>query len=465
MEENAAKLPDASLNQAAVPKKAILEKKDLTYIISHHIIIQIIFKEKNMRKVAWRVLLSLFIAAAFLGACKKESTGGTTLNLWHIQTQEGSKIAIDEAAKRFEAANPGVKVVVSVYENDPYKTKIKTVSGDEFPDVFHSWGGGWLQSFVDAGLVEDITDVSKAWADEVSADALRFNSFNGKIYGSPYVNTSTPLYYNKSLFEKYGLEFPTTWEEMEQVCDTFIKNGVIPFALGNRSKWPGAQHFVYLSMRLGGPDIFQRAIEKKTAFTDPAFIEAGNMLIAMVNKGWFPDGVNGINYDTGGSRMMFYTEQCAMIVQTSGFITSCKSENPDFYADKLAIGLYPAIGSNGKNTDLLAGENAFSVSSSSKNKEMAVKLVAFMSTDPQFQQEMAEAGRLPARLGVQAVDVHSASVQQQIEDASYMQNFIDQTLSPALAEVHKDTVQALFGGTMTSLQAAEEMQRSFNAEQ
>jgi raffinose/stachyose/melibiose transport system substrate-binding protein len=417
---------------------------------------------KNMRKV----FLSLLVLLCGLSySCKKGVTGAVTLNLWHIQTQEGSKVAIEDAAKRFEAVHPGIKVVVSVYENDPYKTKIKTVSGDDFPDVFHTWGGGWLKSFVDAGLVEDITEASKAWAGKVSADALRFNSFDGKVYGSPYVNTSTPLYYNKSLFDKYGLAFPRTWEEMEKVCATFIANGVIPFALGNRSKWPGAQHFVYLSMRLGGPDIFQRALDGNTTFTDPAFIKAGDMLIDMVQKGWFPDGVNGINYDTGGSRMMFYTEQCAMIVQTSGFITSCKSESPDFYTEKLAIGLYPAIDSNGKNTDLLAGENAFSVASTGKNKELAIKLVEFMSTDPQFQQAMAEAGRLPAMLGVQAVDVHSASVQQQIADASYMQNFIDQTLSPALAEVHKDTVQALFGGTMTSRQAAEEMQRSFEAEQ
>ncbi|MDR3170010.1 MAG: extracellular solute-binding protein [Treponema sp.] len=419
-----------------------------------------------MKKLLLAGLLALCMSILSFAGGSNDGAGKTiTLNLWHIQTQEGSRVAIDNAARRFEAANPGVKVNVSVYENDPYKTKIKTVTGDEFPDVFHSWGGGWLKSFVDAGLVQDITNESKAWAAKVSADALRFNSFDGKVYGSPYANTSTPLYYNKSLFDKYGLKFPETWAELEAVCDTFIKNGIYPFALGNRSKWPGAQHFVYLSMRLGGPDIFQRALDKQVKFTDPAFIQAGELLLDMVKKGWFPDGVNGINYDTGGSRMMFYTEQCAMIVQTSGFLTSCKSEAPDFYRDKLAVGLYPAIASGkGKNTDLLAGENAFSVASTSKNKELAIKLIEFMSIDPQFQQDMVEAGRLPSLLGVKATDIHSAAAQQQIANASYMQNFIDQTLSPALGEVHKDTVQALFGGTMTSQQAAEEMQRNFDLE-
>jgi raffinose/stachyose/melibiose transport system substrate-binding protein len=423
--------------------------------------------EECMKKNMAALAVVFIITIAGMSSCNKETGGknAAALNLWHVQTQEASKLAIENAAKRFEAANPGIKVTVSVYENDPYKTKLKTVTGDEFPDVFHSWGGGWLKSFVDAGLVLDITDAAKAWESNVSADAMRFNTFDGKRYGSPYVHTSTPIYYNKALFEKYNLKFPETWTEMERACDTFIKNGVIPFALGNRSKWPGAQHFVYLAMRLGGPDIFQRALNREISFTDPAFIKAGDMLIDMVKKGWFPAGVNGINYDTGGSRMMFYTEQCAMIVQTSNFLTACKSENPDFYNTRLEVGLYPAIeGSPGRNTDLLAGENAFSVASSSKNKDMAIKLVEFMSTDLRFQQDVAEAGRLPALLGVNAVDNHSAAAQQQIAGASYMQNFIDQTLSPALGEIHKDTVQALFGGTMTSRQAAEEMQKNFDAE-
>jgi raffinose/stachyose/melibiose transport system substrate-binding protein len=377
------------------------------------------------------LMAALCCAAIGFNSCNKSGGGKEiTLNIWHILTQENRKIAVENAAKRFEAANPGVKVVVSVYENDPYKTKLKTVSGDEFPDVFHSWGGGWLKSFVDAGLVMDITEAAKPWAGKVSADALRFNTFDGKLYASPYNLGITPLYYNKALFEKYNLKFPETWSEMELACDTFIKNGVIPFALGNRSKWPGAQHFVLLSMRLGGPDIFQRALNKEVDFTDPVFIQAGNMLLDMVKKGWFPAGVNGINYDTGGSRMMFYTEQCAMIVQTTGLLSACKIENPDFYNNKLAVGVYPAIeGGPGKNTDLLAGENAFSVAASSKNKEMATKLLEFMCTDPQFQQDMINNGAPPALLGLKTSDAPSAAVMDYIANASYMQNYIDQTLS------------------------------------
>ena len=414
------------------------------------------------------LVLALCAMTVFAGGQQAEASAAAkepiTLNLWHIHTQVTRKTPIENAARRFEAANPGVTVVVSVYENDPYKTKIKTVSGSEFPDVFHSWGGGWLKSFVDAGLVADITADSKAWQDKVNPAALAFNKFDGKLYGSPYLNSSTILYYNKAIFDKFGLKPPATYSELLSVCKTLKDNGVIPFALGNKSKWPGAQHFVLLSMRLGGPDIFQQAIDKKVKFTDPAFIKAGEMLQDLVAKGYFPAGVNGINYDTGGSRMMFYTEQCAMILQTSGFMPACKSENPEFYANKLGVALYPAIeGGKGKATDLLSGENAFSVSASSKNKAMAAKLVGFLSSDAQFQKELVAGGSLGAMIGIETDEPLLKAAMDQIKNASYLQNFIDQTLSPEMANVHKDTVQALFGGTMKPQQAAEEMQKNFDA--
>jgi raffinose/stachyose/melibiose transport system substrate-binding protein len=422
-------------------------------------------KMKKTKCLAWLIIAMLMSGAALFAGGQQGQSSGTTINLWHIHTQELRKIAIENAVKRFEAANPGVKVVISVYENDPYKTKLKTVSGGDFPDVFHSWGGGWLQSFVDAGLVADITEEARPWRNKVSQEYLAMNTFNGKLYASPAIGGSTILFYNKALFDKYGLKFPTNWAEMTNAANTFIRNGVYPFALGNKSMWPGAQHFVMLAMRYGGPDIWQKVIGGKTNFSDPAFIKAGDTLQQMVKDGWFPEGVNGINYDTGGSRMMFYTEQCAMILQTAGFAASCKAENLDFFTNKLGIGVYPAIeGYPGKTTDMLAGENAFSVSASSKNKAMAAKLVEFLSTDPTFQQDIVESGALPALLGIKAQDPRIAGIISANEVATFMQNYIDQTLSPTLAEIHKSTTQALYGGTMNSQQVAATMQKAFDEE-
>lgn len=415
--------------------------------------------------------LTLLLSACGVSSDSPAASGTTTkdaastLELWHIHTADSRKIPIENAVARFEEAN-NVTVTISILENDPYKTKLKTVmgSGDE-PDVFHSWGGGWLESFVKEDLVYDITKDVTTYADKLSPEAVGMNTVDGKIWGAPIFNSSTMIYYNKTIFAQYGLQPPKTYDELMTVCQTLVDNNVYPFALGNKSKWPGAQHFVLLSMRLGGADIFQRAMKGEITFEDPSFIKAGEMIIDMVDKGYFPEGVNGINFDTGGSRMMFYTGQCAMMLQTSGALSSVLSEAPEFYEKDLGLALYPAItGGKGKATDILAGENAFSVSAASQNKEMAAKLVEFLATDETLQQEIADNGTLPALQGIVPKDPIVKEASDQLSEATFLQNFIDQTLSPSLAEKHKDTVQALFGKTLTPAQAAKEMQTAFETE-
>ncbi len=420
-----------------------------------------------MRKWLSLLLASLMILTVGLTAagCDKQGAGEKiTLDFWHIHTSDTRKIPIQEAVQRFMDANPGVTVNIQILENDPYKTKLKTVTGDEFPDVFHSWGGGWLKSFIDAGMVADISTTANASKDKISEGAFNLNVFDGKTYGMPLFPSSTILYYNKAIFADNKLEVPKTFDELTAVCDKLIKADVIPFALGNKSMWPGAQHFVMLSMRLGGPDIFQKAINGEVPFTDPTFIKAGEMLTDMVKKGYYPEGVNGINYDTGGSRAMFYKGQCAMILQTSGFLASCRSEDPDFYANKLGVALYPSIeGGKGKSTDILGGENALSVSASSKNIAMASKLVAFLATDTTLQKALVANGSLTALKGVEATDALIKQAMDQLANASYQQNFIDQTLTPELAEIHKSTTQGLFGETTTAAEAAKTMQDAYDA--
>ena len=126
--------------------------------------------------------------------------------------------------------------------------------------------------------------------------------------------------------------------------------------------------------------------------------------------------------------------------------------------------MYPSIsGGKGKTTDILSGENAFSVSASCKNKDIAAKLVGFLSTDEQYQRDLVAGGSLGPKLGLKADEPLLSSAMDILGKATYLQNFVDQTLTPELAERHKDTVQALFGKTMTPMQAAQEMQKTYDS--
>src|SRR5690606_41368745 len=52
---------------------------------------------------------------------------------------------------------------------------------------------------------------------------------------SPYI-----FYYNKEIFEKYGLEIPETYDDLLEIVDVLKEHDVYPIALANQPKWPGA---------------------------------------------------------------------------------------------------------------------------------------------------------------------------------------------------------------------------------
>jgi raffinose/stachyose/melibiose transport system substrate-binding protein len=414
-------------------------------------------------KVALVLVLLMAAGTLFAGGRGDSDANTVTLNAWRLTGTETRDKIWDEAIKRFEAENPGVKIIPNIYENEPYKTKLKTVSGDDFPDVFYSWGGGWLKSFIDAGFVEDITQYTQGVEDVIGPARKNFAVYDGKVYGLPYSTGTTILYYNKEIFARYNLQPPTTLDELDRVAETLLANGVTPFALANLTKWPGAAHFVLLSMRIGGANIFQQVVDGRAKFTDEPFIRAGEILSSQVAKGYFPVGANGANIDTGQERMMFYSGDYGMMFQLNGYLNSIKSENPDFL-NKIGITTYPEVpGGRGKRTDHLSGGGVLSVSSTSRHKEMAAKFVRFISTDEKFQADTLATMQLPSRLGLSSSDPLTQDVLNLLSSATFLQNYVDQTLSPAMAELHKDTTQAIYSKTMTSRQVADAMQKAFDS--
>jgi raffinose/stachyose/melibiose transport system substrate-binding protein len=421
-----------------------------------------------MKKCLVLVVLLLACGVLFANGGSETSTTKSsssseqiTLTVWHIGTDATRHASIQNAVKRFEATHPNVKVVEQAIENDPYKTKLKTAIGaGNAPDVFISWGGGWMEEFVKAGKILDITDKVKSVQDKYLLPGISIGQVGDKYYGLPITCGPSEIYYNKAMYEKYGLKVPTTLTEFEHNCDVLKANGIIPIALGNSSKWPGAITFIYLSMRYGGAQTFVDCINRKASFEDESFVKAGKKIQEWVKKGYYPDGVNGINYDTGGSRMLFYNGMACHIIQTNGLIGSCRSEAPDFFKNNLGLYKFPIIeGEKGSASEIVGGGNALHISADCKHPEEAFELICTLS-DMDYAQEMADkSSMVTGAKGVTYSDPLVAKQYEVLTSATFMQNFYDQFLPPALAEVHKDTTQALFGLTMTPEDAAKAMEK------
>jgi raffinose/stachyose/melibiose transport system substrate-binding protein len=413
-----------------------------------------------MRKslfLAFTILMALSLGSAAL------AQDTVNITFWHIQNTGTGPETIQQAVDRYMADNPGVTVEVVPMQNDPYKTRIRTAMGaGDPPCVFPSWGGGPLYEYVQAGQVLDLTGYMNAdnYLERFVPASLSNVTFDGKIWGVPVENTAIAVfYYNKAIFDQYNLTPPATWSELVDIAQTLIDNGVVPFSLANRTKWTSSMYYMYLVDRLGGPEVFASAANRTGgSFEDPVFVQAGEMVQELVEMGAFIEGFNGLDYDTGQSRIPMYADQAAMELMGTWQISTYLAENPEFYEEKLGFFAFPAVeGGAGSPTNVVGtvGDNYYHISTTCANPDEAFEMITYLIDDESVQIRV-ENGRIPPVVGVSEMlaDPVLQEVIGLVENAESVQLWYDQYLPPELGEVHKDIMQTLFGMEITPEEAA-----------
>lgn len=63
--------------------------------------------------------------------------------------------------------------------------------------------------------------------DKLMDAAVAQATYNDHIYAVPYINVSLAgVFYNKEMFDKYGLEEPKTLADLENICATLKENSI-----------------------------------------------------------------------------------------------------------------------------------------------------------------------------------------------------------------------------------------------
>lgn len=415
-----------------------------------------------MRKLlVLALVLVMVLGTGAVASARQEKV----INFWHIQVTGTGPELLQQAVDRFMADNPDVKVEVEALQNDPYKIKIKAAMGaGDPPCIFPTWGGGPLYEYVQAEQILDLTPYMTAdnYSDRFVPASLSNVTFDGSIWGVPVENTAIAvIWYNKTMFEENGLAVPATWSELLNVVTTLKDKGIAPFSLANKTKWTSSMYFMYLVDRIAGPEVFAKAANRLEGgtFEDPAFVKAGQMIQELVDMGAFNEGFNGLDYDTGQSRMLLYANQAAMTLMGGWELSNIKAENPEFYENNLGLFPFPAVDDGvGDPTSVVGtvGDNYYSISSACEYPDEAFELITYLIDDESVEARVA-AGRIPPVKGVSEMIVEEPLMQelvQLVENAGSVQLWYDQYLPPELGEVHKDTMQALFGKELTPEEAA-----------
>ncbi|MCM3714478.1 extracellular solute-binding protein [Alkalihalobacillus oceani] len=419
----------------------------------------------------FHLLFGALVILLVVAACSPSDEGSSTpesseqngdkkvIDFWHIDPGVREEVYM-EAVARFEEKHSDVQVNVLQIPNDDYKQRmVVAMSGGNPPDVFHSWGGGWLEEFVQSGQVKNLNDEDIDFS-QFAEVALDNSTYDGNVYGLPLGLSPYVFYYNKDIFAEHHLEVPETYDELLTIIDVLNENNVIPIALANQPKWPGAFFLMYLADRLAGENLFLEAYHREgRGFDDPAYVQAGVYIQELVERNAFNPGFNGISYDAGQGRQLMYSGQAAMMLMTSGFVNNMRDESPDF-EEKMGVFNFPALSEGeGDPSNISAGASpVWSVSENAEHADLAVELVKELTSVETAQAFVDRTGTAVALLGIESSDPYVQTFMELIGEANSIQFPYDQVLPPALGELHKDTTQEILGLTMTPEEAAAQME-------
>src|SRR6516225_5031151 len=158
-------------------------------------------------------------------------SGSVTISLWGIASQPW-QVMIDD----FQKTYPNLKVKWTKYSVDEMKQAVRVAAAaGKMGDAWFNWGGSLAAPYEDGGHALELTPQLQAvyGVDKnIVPAALELARHNGKLYGVPIWVRPMTIFYKKSIFDKYGLTAPTTFDELEKVCETLKSKGIIPVAVG-----------------------------------------------------------------------------------------------------------------------------------------------------------------------------------------------------------------------------------------
>ena len=203
--------------------------------------------KKNLTKLMALGLVVVMGATAAVGCGSKDSGSKTkdgktklTMALWDETQQKVMQKMID----KYEEENPNVTVETQLSTWSEYWTKLEaSATGNDACDIM------WMnilhvEEYVEAGILKDLSKVGENLDMETNFPAALADGYtiDGKLYAIPKDFDTNGLFYNKELFDKAGLAYPTddwTMEDFWAACEALdaadLGEGVYPTAVNYNS--------------------------------------------------------------------------------------------------------------------------------------------------------------------------------------------------------------------------------------
>lgn len=418
------------------------------------------------------MVLSLFAGCGSGTASSEDqdanaSQGGdeaaTEITVAAIETAYGTEMW-QEVAEAFTEVT-GIKVNLTTDKN--LEDVIgPAMQGGEFPDVIHLATGreaGLTEQFIKDNNIAEITDVlsmtvpgeSKTVSEKIAGGFTETSQTNpygdGKTYLAPMFYSPCGLFYNAGLFEEKGWSVPTTWDEMWELGDKALEEGIYLFT------YPTTGYFdsflPALMYSVGGPEFFESATHYEEGIWDTAEAQQCFDIIAKLATYTNPVTPAQANDQDFTQNQQLVLDNKALFMPNGTWIVGEMADAPRADGFEWGMTALPAVEEGGDRYSYTWFEQAW-IPAGAEHIDAAKQFVAFLYSDTACA-IFAKAGAIQPVLGIADMLEGDNQLFYSIYDngaKAAMGGFASYTAVAGLGttrEVFQDPINSLVNGELT----------------
>ena len=393
-------------------------------------------------------------------------TPAAEISVAAIETAYGSEMW-QQVAEAF-TAETGIKVNLTTDKN--LEDVIgPAMQGGEFPDVIHLATGreaGLTEQFIKDNNIAEITDVLSMTvpgedvtvADKIAGGFTETSLTNpygdGKTYLAPMFYSPCGLFYNAGLFAEKGWEVPTTWDEMWELGDKAMEEGIYLFTYPTTGYFDA---FLYALMyTVGGPEFFDAATHYEDGIWDTEEAKECFDIIAKLATYTNPITPAQANDQDFTQNQQLVLDNKALFMPNGTWIVGEMAEAPRAEGFQWGMTALPAATEGGDRYSYTWFEQAW-IPAGAENIDAAKQFIAFLYSDTACD-IFAAAGAIQPVLGIADTLEGDNQMFYSIYDdgaKAAMGNFASYTAVAGLGtvrEVFMDPVNSLVNGEITEEQ-------------
>ena len=269
-----------------------------------------------------------------------------------------------------------------------------SMQGGDYPDVIHLATGreaGLTEQFIKDKNITEITDVLSMTipGEDVTVgdkiiegfvnDSSGTNPYSdGKTYLAPMFYSPCGLFYNKGLFEEKGWEVPTTWDEMWELGDKAMEEGIYLFTYPTTGYFDA--FFYALMYEAGGADFFYDATHYAEGIWDTEAAQTCFDIVEKLATYTNPVTPAQANDQDFTQNQQLVLDNKALFMPNGTWIVGEMAAAPRADGFEWGMTALPAIEEGGDSYSYTFFEQAW-IPAGAENVEAAKQFIAFLYSD------------------------------------------------------------------------------------